>query len=106
MEGLGEGSEEDSILGGAMLTCLIITENDRYREEIAKEVDRLLPSSLADAFDMLPYLLKESAQTGWRLYREMMEDRGPLRRKKEKTGRNEPCPCGSGKKYKNCCLNK
>ncbi|MEK6189991.1 MAG: SEC-C domain-containing protein, partial [Carnobacterium alterfunditum] len=21
------------------------------------------------------------------------------------TGRNEPCPCGSGKKYKNCCLN-
>ncbi|NLC16939.1 MAG: hypothetical protein GX756_03580 [Clostridiales bacterium] len=18
-------------------------------------------------------------------------------------GRNEPCPCGSGKKYKNCC---
>ena len=26
---------------------------------------------------------------------------------KEKTpGRNDPCPCGSGKKYKNCCLNK
>lgn len=22
----------------------------------------------------------------------------------EKTGRNEPCPCGSGKKYKKCCL--
>jgi len=22
----------------------------------------------------------------------------------EKVGRNEPCPCGSGKKYKNCCL--
>ena len=21
-------------------------------------------------------------------------------------GRNNPCPCGSGKKYKNCCLNK
>ena len=20
--------------------------------------------------------------------------------------RNDPCPCGSGKKYKNCCLNK
>ncbi|TPE66448.1 preprotein translocase subunit SecA [Halalkalibacterium halodurans] len=24
-------------------------------------------------------------------------------RKKETVGRNEPCPCGSGKKYKNCC---
>ncbi|MDD3777595.1 MAG: SEC-C domain-containing protein [Actinomycetota bacterium] len=23
-----------------------------------------------------------------------------------KIGRNEPCPCGSGKKYKNCCLKK
>jgi hypothetical protein len=23
-----------------------------------------------------------------------------------KTGRNEPCPCGSGRKYKKCCLNK
>lgn len=21
----------------------------------------------------------------------------------EKVGRNEPCPCGSGKKYKKCC---
>lgn len=24
----------------------------------------------------------------------------------EKVGRNEPCPCGSGKKYKKCCMNK
>lgn len=22
-----------------------------------------------------------------------------------KTGRNEPCPCGSGKKFKRCCMN-
>ncbi len=25
--------------------------------------------------------------------------------KNKKIGRNEPCPCGSGKKYKKCCLN-
>lgn len=24
----------------------------------------------------------------------------------ESVGRNEPCPCGSGKKYKKCCMNK
>jgi len=24
--------------------------------------------------------------------------------KPEKIGRNEPCPCGSGRKYKKCCL--
>ena len=28
--------------------------------------------------------------------------RQPIK-KKEKIGRNDPCPCGSGKKYKNCC---
>ena len=26
--------------------------------------------------------------------------------KSKKIGRNDPCPCGSGKKYKQCCLNK
>lgn len=26
-----------------------------------------------------------------------------VRREGKKVGRNEPCPCGSGKKYKNCC---
>ena len=25
--------------------------------------------------------------------------------KRKKIGRNDPCPCGSGKKYKKCCLN-
>lgn len=24
----------------------------------------------------------------------------------DKIGRNDPCPCGSGKKYKSCCINK
>ena len=30
----------------------------------------------------------------------------PILRLEEKVGRNDPCPCGSGKKYKKCCLNK
>jgi uncharacterized protein YecA (UPF0149 family) len=29
-----------------------------------------------------------------------------LKGKTKKIGRNAPCPCGSGKKYKKCCLNK
>jgi uncharacterized protein len=28
----------------------------------------------------------------------------PFIRNERKIGRNEPCPCGSGKKYKQCCL--
>lgn len=27
----------------------------------------------------------------------------PVQRAEEKVGRNQPCPCGSGKKYKHCC---
>ncbi len=27
----------------------------------------------------------------------------PIRRETPKVGRNQPCPCGSGKKYKKCC---
>jgi len=29
--------------------------------------------------------------------------REPVKRKNAKVGRNDPCPCGSGKKYKQCC---
>ncbi|MBO4216737.1 MAG: SEC-C domain-containing protein, partial [Clostridia bacterium] len=33
------------------------------------------------------------------------EKRAPVVKKaSEKIGRNDPCPCGSGKKYKNCCM--
>ena len=43
--------------------------------------------------------------------KDLVENRGddqpkkkkPIRRTEKKVGRNEPCPCGSGKKYKNCC---
>lgn len=28
----------------------------------------------------------------------------PVRRSETLVGRNDPCPCGSGKKYKKCCL--
>lgn len=30
----------------------------------------------------------------------------PIIRATPKIGRNDPCPCGSGKKYKKCCLNR
>ncbi|MBX7167209.1 MAG: preprotein translocase subunit SecA [Pirellulales bacterium] len=30
----------------------------------------------------------------------------PIRNREDRTPRNAPCPCGSGKKFKNCCMNK
>jgi preprotein translocase subunit SecA len=32
------------------------------------------------------------------------EAQKPIKRAAPKVGRNDPCPCGSGKKYKRCCL--
>ena len=49
----------------------------------------------------------EPAQTAW-APRESMDERTAVAvqtvaRTTPKVGRNEPCPCGSGKKYKKCC---
>ena len=37
------------------------------------------------------------------LLRDMAWEDGTYRRETPKVGRNDPCPCGSGKKYKKCC---
>lgn len=34
---------------------------------------------------------------------EFLSRKGTFQRTKSKVGRNAPCPCGSGKKYKRCC---
>ncbi|MCI8645197.1 MAG: DUF1186 domain-containing protein [Firmicutes bacterium] len=36
----------------------------------------------------------------------MMEESRQQYQANKKIGRNDPCPCGSGKKYKHCCLNR
>ena len=43
-----------------------------------------------------------SAEEREKLYKEQKSS-GTIVREGEKTGRNDPCPCGSGKKYKKCC---
>ncbi|MDO5732349.1 MAG: preprotein translocase subunit SecA [Eubacteriales bacterium] len=54
-----------------------------------------------------------ASSTGGDLRKTMPESRAaaqesiePVKRDKTKVGRNDPCPCGSGKKYKNCCANR
>ncbi|QRN86779.1 preprotein translocase subunit SecA [Clostridia bacterium] len=49
-------------------------------------------------------MLVEPQQTARNLHQNRGEDteKKPVQRSK-KIGRNEPCPCGSGKKYKHCC---
>jgi SEC-C motif-containing protein len=42
----------------------------------------------------------------WIYTRSLREGPVPYKDTTKKPGRNEPCPCGSGKKYKHCCLAK
>ena len=39
----------------------------------------------------------------WRFIDGTIEKNPTYRREEPKVGRNDPCPCGSGKKYKKCC---
>jgi hypothetical protein len=62
----------------------------RWREEDEKERQLILSGNADypnDPYD--PYYYNE-----------------PYLRTEPKIGRNDPCPCGSGKKYKKCCLEK
>jgi SEC-C motif-containing protein len=42
----------------------------------------------------------------WLYNREARLGPAPYKSSAPKVGRNDPCPCGSGKKYKQCCLQK
>ena len=39
----------------------------------------------------------------WRFIDGRIQGTDPIRRDQPKVGRNDPCPCGSGKKFKKCC---
>lgn len=39
----------------------------------------------------------------WYFYDGQLVPQAPYVRKEAKVGRNDPCPCGSGRKYKKCC---
>ena len=40
----------------------------------------------------------------WFYTRVLRNGPAPVKATSPKIGRNDPCPCGSGKKYKHCCL--
>lgn len=48
------------------------------------------------------HCFSDPVRDAWKLDKELVEARRVLKFKD--VGRNDPCPCGSGKKYKKCCL--
>ena len=49
---------------------------------------------------------KVAKETGTAAATKTEVKKAPVRNKDKKVGPNDPCPCGSGKKYKKCCMQK
>ena len=86
--------------GDLIETCLITGErfpefDEWLAEHTAKSDQRSqrMNELEGDADGQLQYFLKQLA-----------DDKAETPRPATRVGRNEACPCGSGKKYKQCCL--
>ena len=73
-----------------------------YRDEIEGEY-AMLAKRFGDGtyYELYPDRSPDLAEVKW----DSMEI-GTYMRGEKKVGRNDPCPCGSGKKYKKCCMGK
>jgi preprotein translocase subunit SecA len=74
-------------------------EGEEFRETlwtIGATIKEAAPSAMP-----MPESEQEKASAGHQSSGKKAE---PIRNRGAKVGRNEPCPCGSGKKYKNCCM--
>jgi len=61
------------------------------------------PSPRSQGTQSSTYPSKEDIKNFLDFLENLVEDDELNRQKSPKVGRNEPCPCGSGKKYKRCC---
>ncbi len=111
--GMGHGWAEeiwaerapDDVGSGMSLMCLTCfssrqTAENYHREIFDSEVS--LQQMITAAHQMIPHAFQDYFNAGRKLRENWIEQsRTPVR--STKIGRNEPCPCGSGKKYKKCC---
>ncbi len=83
---------------GHLLSPLVLYEMGHNPDRPDFQVD--------DNPDLFPWLIVSvcAMRNWWRTYnRAPAVAAAPTLRNASKVGRNDPCPCGSGKKYKKCC---
>jgi preprotein translocase subunit SecA len=69
----------------------------RIRQEVVEKIFWVQIAREEDVHEI------EQQQRKQRLVFNLSEDVPQQPAKSNKVGRNDPCPCGSGKKYKKCC---
>ncbi|RJR41604.1 MAG: preprotein translocase subunit SecA [Desulfobacteraceae bacterium] len=73
---------------------------DRIREEILSTLSRLQIMKQRPPAEVVPARKKRQMHFS---HGDEVEKPVTVKREGKKVGRNDPCPCGSGKKYKKCC---
>lgn len=68
-----------------------------YTEEEIEEIKRQQQAQLEAQLEA-----HKRAQAAAQEAESQQQSAGPVKRKQMKVGRNDPCPCGSGKKFKHC----
>ncbi len=84
-----------------LVTLFILQQDEEFLAKIAEEGIGQ-GESLEAAQAELPILIHELFESS---PHGSLRNDGAYKHAGKKIGRNDPCPCGSGKKYKKCCLN-
>jgi len=74
---------------------------DRIKEEIVDILFKIQISMSVPADELLP---REKQDLTFSSHADETAVKKPVKRTTTKVKRNDPCPCGSGKKYKKCCM--
>ncbi len=79
-----------------------VKKNSNTEDEVKKARERISESgAFKKTFDIVGITDEDIRQVIEEIQREKPEQESL--EVGSRTGRNEPCPCGSGKKYKKCC---
>lgn len=85
------------------LTFPILLLSGAFQEDAEKRGEEFMPLEEYQALEQECAEALADAVTG--IHRFWLQRRAstPVRREGQKAGRNDPCACGSGKKFKHCC---
>ena len=103
-----EDEEDASELDEALATILMMLSffsSRRLAEAFATETGGELTKIATVMHEGIPEAVKEYVAIGRNMQDIVAEEEQPqpVKRTSPKVGRNDPCPCGSGRKYKRCC---
>ncbi|HET7650245.1 MAG TPA: UPF0149 family protein [Gammaproteobacteria bacterium] len=99
----------DEVLGTNLMVLTFFTSRnlaEAYRKESREKKEVSLERMAEIVLRNLPDAMREFAYIGRSLYQAGLEKASaekPEPARSVKIGRNELCPCGSGRKYKHCC---